>query len=301
MDFAVNYSKAAARLLRAGRIQMERFKCPAWPETIAEAQAQHPVYVHFPLRVGQGVGDAQDTETDAPPDWDKLAALLAQTDTPWINLHLGAAPEDHPDIPVLSVAPEHVARVGDALIRDVASVVARFGPERVVVENIFGYYGRHLRAAVLPETIRRVVAETGCGFLFDLSHARLAAAELGMDAEVYIAGLPLVRLREMHVTGVQTVDAAWVDFLRRGGIDESTVSRLAGRTIDHMPMTDADWDSFAWALAQIRARAWGTPGLVAFECGGIGGFYEVVMDAATLEEQAGRLYALVSGMPTSNH
>ncbi|HNT75242.1 MAG TPA: DUF692 family protein [Anaerolineae bacterium] len=293
MNFAVNYSQASARLLREGRIQMERFKCPAWPETIAEAQAQHPIYVHFPLRVGQGVGDAQDTETDARPDWDKFAALLAQTDSPWINLHLGASPEDHPDIPALSVAPEHVARVGDALIRDVAAVVARFGPERVVVENIFGYYGRHLRAAVLPETIRRVVEETGCGFLCDLSHARLAAEELGMTEQAYIGALPLARLREMHITGVQTFDAAWQECLRRGGIDESTVSRLAGRAIDHMPMTDADWDSFTWALAQIRAGGWATPGLVAFECGGIGGFYEVVMDEATLEEQAGRMYEMI--------
>jgi hypothetical protein len=134
--------------------------------------------------VGQGVGNAADTETDAPPDWDKFAALLARTDSPWINLHLGASPSDHPDVPLLSVAPEHVARVGDALIRDVAAVVARFGPS-ASSSRTSRLFGTHLRAAVLPETVAggEETAADSCA----ISHTRAAAEELGMTEQAFIA------------------------------------------------------------------------------------------------------------------
>ena len=36
MSFALNYSPCAAKLLRDGEIQVALFKCPEWPELIAE-------------------------------------------------------------------------------------------------------------------------------------------------------------------------------------------------------------------------------------------------------------------------
>ena len=66
---------------------------------IDELHTTYPLYVHFPLRVGKGIGDAIDTETQQKPDWDNLAALASQTQTPYFNVHLAPIPEDHPDIP----------------------------------------------------------------------------------------------------------------------------------------------------------------------------------------------------------
>ena len=294
MDFAVNYSKATAALLRAGKIQFDRFKCPAWPDLIARAQIQHPLYVHCPLRVGMGTGATEDSETGKAPDWKKYEAILVQTDTPWVSLHLGPKPEDHPDIPVASLLPEHIERVTEALIRDVSAVVARFGPERVVGENIFGYYGGHLWAATLPEVLWRVVEETGCGFLLDLSHAQLAAHDLEMDLRDYINTLPVKHIREIHVTGIQTFTGHWLEKARRAGVDIDTL-RFVDRPIDHLPMTEADWSMLEWMMPQIHSGAWAEPWVIAFECGGVGWIYEAVMDEATLAEQVPRLYTLVKG------
>ncbi len=36
-ELALNYSELAARLVRAGAIRIDRFKCPAWPDLVATA------------------------------------------------------------------------------------------------------------------------------------------------------------------------------------------------------------------------------------------------------------------------
>ena len=89
-----------------------------------------------------------------------------------------------------------------------------------------------MRPACLPEVVRRVIEETGCGLLLDLSHTRLAAQELGMDARDYISALPVERIHEIHVTGIQRFEGRWMDMVRRAGIKEEEVV-FAGQPIDH--------------------------------------------------------------------
>ncbi|MFO7537144.1 MAG: hypothetical protein R6X32_03690 [Chloroflexota bacterium] len=157
MEFAVNYSPPLVDLLRDGRITLDRFKCPAWPQAVAEAQAVHPCYVHLPLDVGRGMGGAIDGETKRPADWHKMESLLAQTDTPFVNLHLAAQTADYPDLSPDSTRPADIERVTENLVRDVTAVVKRFGAERVIVENLHGHAQTHLQAAYLPNVISAVI------------------------------------------------------------------------------------------------------------------------------------------------
>jgi len=291
VDLAVNYSHIAARLFDEGRIQVDRFKCPAWPETIAAVRARYAFYVHCPLRVGMGIGDAEDTETNRPGDWDKYTHLLAESAAPWVSLHIGSKPSDFPDIPAVSLAREHVDRVRAALLRDVAAVVKRLGAERVIVENLFGWNGYHLHACLLPEVIQAVVRETGCGFLLDLSHARMAARNLGLDEAAYVSALPLDRIREMHITGLQRFGEPWLSRARQAGASEKEIREFAGDgVIDHLPMTPADWPAYTWAMDRIHAGDWATPDIVAFEYGGVGGVFQAITDETVLLEQVPRLY-----------
>ena len=161
------------------------------------------------------------------------------------------------------------------------AVVARFGAERVVVENDHSG-GRNLPAAYRPDVICRLVEETGCGFLLDVAHARIAARHLGLDVRPYIEALPVGRIREMHITGVQFFDTAWAERLRQAGEDESVIRFCAGRWMDHLPMTEEDWDLAAWALDRIRSGAWARPWVVAFEIGGVGPFFGATTDAGAL-------------------
>jgi len=296
MEFAVNYSFAAADLLRQGQIQVDLFKCPAWPDLIASVQKVYPVYVHFSLRVGPGISNAIDMETGQPADWRKVETLLTQTNTPFINVHLAPSPEDYPDIPADTTEPEHIKMLTERMVQDVQAVVKRLGPERVIVENDHASRGRLLRPAHLPETIRRVVEESGCGFLFDLSHARLAAHDLNMDIGEYINGLPIEHIREIHVTGIQRVEGHWINMAQKLGVDADTIQAVAGQLVDHLPMTDEDWEFVAWAMEQVHKGVWGHPWAVTFEVGGVSGLYEAVAEKDVLAAQIPQLYALVKGV-----
>ena len=210
MQFAVNYSEAARELYLRGQIRPDYFKCPAWSELVLRARAAGPVYVHFPLRVGRGIGDAMDTETGRQADWRKVETLLTQTDTRQVNLHLAPLVGEHDRIPFDSAEAAHVEVVTEALIHDVQAVASRFGKEKVVLENSDDGRIGILRVALLPEVINQVVQETGCGFLLDISHARLAARRLRMDAREYLARLPNGMIQEIHLAGIQRFAGGWV-------------------------------------------------------------------------------------------
>jgi uncharacterized protein len=301
MNFAVHYSQAAAALVDAGRITPDFFKCPAWPELVATVQANYPLYVHFPLRVGQGIGDAIDTETRQPPDWLKVETLREETCTPFINVHLEPTTEDHPSIPADTTDPDHIEFLTDCLIRDLRAVIARFGPARVIAENVPDSDGC-LRPAYLPAVVRSVIEACDCGLLFDISHARRAAHALGMDAREYIALLPVERTREIHLSGIQQFDEQWIDMLRGAGVREATIAQFAGQWQDHLPFTDADWAFTAWSLEQIAGGRWGRPWIVSLEYGGVGPLWEAVTDSAILATQVPRLAAMVHacGVPETS-
>ena len=276
MRLAINYSPQAEALAASGAVNFDLFKCPpAWdpvvpehaPDLLARARAVRPIYLHFPLHAGNG--------SLRTTDWDQAEKALAQTGTPFINVHLQAHAQDFPDIPPDTTEAAHVQRILEALVQDVALVTARFGPDRVIVENVVyrGADGKVLLPCVDPAVIGEVVEETGCGFLLDLAHARLTASALDMDAQEYTARLPVARLRELHVTGAQPRD---------------------GRLRDSMPMGPEDWALIEWAMGRIGGGSWKRPWAAAFEYGGVGPGFEWRSEAGVIAEQLPRLKGLVT-------
>lgn len=297
MELAVNYSAAIADLVDHDLAVVDQYKCPAWPDLIEDLTSDrtgksHPLHIHFPLRVGMGTGGPINTETNTAPDWSKFEGLRAKTNTPWVSAHMGAQPEDHPGLTERPWS-EQITVITDALIRDIEPLVARFGPDHVVGENIFEYFGMHLRASVMPEVLCKVVETTGCGLLLDLSHARLAARDLGVDPRDYVDALPISRLREVHITGIQTFDDFWVTRLWNAGLDPDYIKKVEGQWIDHLPMTEDDWTFFDWALERIEDGAWREPEIIAFEYGGVGPWFEALTLREELEKQVPRLYEMV--------
>jgi len=304
VEFAVNYSAAAANLLREGRIEFDRFKCPAWPDLIATARELHAVYVHLPLRVGAGIGTAINTETRQPADWRQLEPLLSQTDTPQVNTHLAPLTDDFPGIPVATTEPAYIEALLAHALRDVQALVARFGPERVIVENADDGKGLILQPALQPDFIRRVVEEAGCRFLLDIAHARLAAHLLGLDARTYIARLPLGRISEIHLAGIQPFQGHWSTLMHQPGLSQEDLGWFAGlqpgQWMDHLPLLDGDWEFYAWAFEQIHRGRWEQPWILTLEHGGVGRLWELLTDQAALAEQVPRLSAMVKNPVADN-
>ena len=159
IKLAVNYSGATADLLRGGHVDFGYFKTPAWPDLIATAEALRPVDVHFPLLAGYGIDGALDGESRQSPDWGKIEALLAQTGTPLVNVHMVAPPTAYPGVPLDTGDPAHSDLITERLIADVSAVVRRFGAERVIAENNPPNADECLRPAYQPEVISRVVRD----------------------------------------------------------------------------------------------------------------------------------------------
>jgi len=289
MKFGLNYSTQAIALYDAGVIAPDVFKCPAWPDLIAQAKDHYPVYIHFPLSVGVGIGDAIDSETKQPADWRKHEKLLHDTNTPFLNVHLQAANE------ILKNAETtyDVEQTLENLIKDVESVVRRFGKETVIAENTFDIGPSPLHPAHLAETITQVIETTGCGFLFDLSHARLAAMRLDEDYHDYIARLPMQHTKEVHITGIQKINDYWIQRALDSGLSQAVLDEYMGPNgiflpngmTDHLPLSNEDWPVMAWAAAEIKAGKWGTPWVTSLECGGIGPFWEATFTKEEIKEQ----------------
>jgi uncharacterized protein (UPF0276 family) len=268
MDLAINYSTQAAMLLEQGKIELDRFKTMDWPDMIAAARRFRPVAVHFGLEAGNGRVKTL--------DWDAVARMLDDTGTPHLNLHLAPTIRDYPGIPVDQAAPEARAEIFKRMLKDVRRAVKRLGAERVIIENVpyRGPEDKVFRLAVEPETIQAIVAETGCGLLLDISHARIAAHSLGVAARDYMQRLPVSSLRELHFTGLHD---------------------LNGRLQDHLSILERDWPYLDWVLERIRLGEWSQPWLLAFEYGGIGEKFAWRSDPAVIEMQLPVLWQKIHG------
>src|SRR5688500_10946505 len=121
MRFALNYSPQATTLRAAGRIEIDVYKCPDWVDLVATAQQDHPVYIHFPIVAGRN--------TIPTLDLDAIESWIARTDTLHVNAHFA---------PRLTDLPEGIDRDGvvEHGVREMEILTRRFGPERVILENV---------------------------------------------------------------------------------------------------------------------------------------------------------------------
>ncbi len=284
MELAVNYSPLLAEMVRAGQVRVDRFKCPSWPDLIKEAIQTLPVYVHFPLVIGYSLDCAVDAETKQPADLEQVADLLDMTGTRYVNTHFAPGAKYYPSIPIDSRDPRHINQVVAGTLRDLEPLIRRFSAERVLVENIINEYG-WLTMSTLPEVIARVLEETGCGFLFDLSHARMVARRLGLDARAYSAAMPVEKIREIHITGIQLMEGEILKRIQSVQHSNGLGGVIPGQWMDHFPMTTEDWTEFDWLMKQLAGGKWGRPWTIAYECGGVGGFWEMVADREMYQEQ----------------
>ncbi|MEN8173430.1 MAG: DUF692 family multinuclear iron-containing protein [Chloroflexota bacterium] len=273
MKFAINYSPQAAVLIESGKIKIDYFKTPPWPDMIAEAEKLSPVAIHFNIRTA-GI------EAMRAKDWDAVEAFLSSTSTAYVNTHLSVWAKEMPHIPVDDPPTQaHKDEVIERMLADLALMTARFGADRIIAENV-PYHSEqnyHLRACIEPGVISGVIDQAGCGFLLDISHALISAHYIGMDPKSYMENLPVKALRELHFTGIHS----WDGYLQ-----------------DHQSILEQDWPWLDWVVEKVKTGAWGQPDLLAFEYGGTGDFFERFSDSAVIVEQVPRLYQICHGLET---
>lgn len=246
MQLAINYSPQASALLDRGVVHFDLYKCPDWDDVLAEARKQRPAYVHFPLHAGSG--------RMQQADWRRIEAYLEQTSTHYVNIHLAPHIGQFPGLHLDSDDRQWLDPMAERVIRDIELAIREFGRSRIILENVpYDPDPQYMipRLATLPEFVTRVVDATGCGFLLDIAHARIAALYLEMGAYDYLDAMPVEGLREVHITGTafDEQDAFWKD---------------------HTPMSEDDWALAEYVLVRIGRGEWHYPEIVALEYGGVG-------------------------------
>jgi uncharacterized protein len=269
MKLAINYSESAEYLVKEGQIELDLFKCPDWQWMVKKASQVLPVIVHFDLQVGN---------RNLPyTDWQAIDQLFGSTHTLYINLHLEPGRKHHPDIPPDSPDPIDEEKIIDRILREIQPILKRYSAEQIIIENAIYRRsgGKIIRPGVVPRVFQRVFEEINCGLLLDISHARISARSLGMDEREYISNLPIVRLKEIHFTGLHNIN---------------------GKLVDHLPVLEEDWPILEWVLGEIKSGRFSRPWLFVFEYGGVGEKYVDRSNSEVIADQVPRLFEKISSM-----
>ncbi len=289
MEFAVNYSEPLARLLANDVVKIDRIKCPAWPDLIEKAMAIMPCYVHLPLNIGNGIGDAFNSETNEKVDRDFIEGLIKKTNTPMINLHLSPQKTVYPDLSSDPYDASSVEQILEAASIDLEAIIRRWGKEMLLVENPFPDT-RGIAVSIRPDLINTLVESYDVGFLFDISHARLGARKLDMPEMDYVMSLPLKHTAEIHLTGIGTIEGEFAEKLLENKPKDFEIKDYLGKEIDHQSMSRDDFDFLERIYSLISDGVIRQPWIASMEHGGIGPFWELSLDEETLAVQLPTLY-----------
>ena len=174
-----------------------------------------------------------------------VSKIIDLTNPPYLSTHLEAALNFFP----LSKKKQH--RFDEELKQEMLErflnsieLVKEATGLPLLLEN-FPYYSwwRHYKLGSDPSFITEVCETGDCGFLLDIAHARCSAWNFGISVERYLEALPLSRLTEIHLTGVN---------LREEGIRDT-----------HTKLSDEDYQLLNFVLEKTN------PVILTIEYGGL--------------------------------
>jgi uncharacterized protein (UPF0276 family) len=173
-----------------------------YPAALSRVAERWPVVTHG-LSLSAGASDP------APSGYLKeLRAETTRLGSPWHSDHLcltSAGPLMLHELVPLKQSTANARRAADAFVRarDVLGIP-------MLVENITWY--AHPGRMEIPEAafITEVLERGDLGFLLDVNNVWVNAKNHGFDPKEFIAGLPLERVRQIHVAGHTRLDSGLI-------------------------------------------------------------------------------------------
>ncbi len=168
---------------------------------------------------------------------------LVQTRAPWLSVHIGFAAATvayeggmRPTSPPLGRDETLDTMIGN--VRTLADLLE----VPLLLENLDDQPSGAYAHICEPAFVRELLEASDTYLLLDLAHAQVSADRQGTDVTTYLAGLPLERVRQLHVSGPRLRDGVLVDA--------------------HEPLRDADvrlvqemlWATTPWALTLEYGR-----------------------------------------------
>lgn len=141
--------------------------------------------------IGKNGSNIADGNFFADRDLDMQRRYYEISKTPYISMHINSAVE-----PILD------SKKAILEIKENVSRLTKEFNKSVILENVpASYENTETNFYSNPNFISDVISETGCGFLFDIGHARKAAEVFNVSFEEYISMLPMNKVVEIHLAG----------------------------------------------------------------------------------------------------
>jgi uncharacterized protein (UPF0276 family) len=160
---------------------------------LRKVRERYPVVLHG-VSLSLGSVDPLDTTY-----LNGLAALAAETEPAWISDHLcwssygGHTGHDLWPLPFTEESLAHVAR-------RVQAVQERLG-RRILIENVSSYLEYAHSTISEWEFLAELARRADCGLLLDVNNVFVSAHNHGFDPEAFLAGIPVERVKQIHLAG----------------------------------------------------------------------------------------------------
>lgn len=139
----------------------------------------------------------------------KLAGLVELIQPPWFSDHICFTRSGGISIGHLAPLP-FTREAADTLVRNIKRVKERIQVP-LILENIT--YDVRLPGSEMsePEFIRRVLEESDCGLLLDVTNLYINSVNLGLDWRRFLDDLPVERVVQLHFVGSRKREGRLID------------------------------------------------------------------------------------------
>ena len=226
IQLTAKLSDGLVELVQSGAVQIDGVEANPWfdVEQIRAYRRQLPgwtFYFHH--------GDLVSRLKWVPGTADLLREYIECTQTPWLSFHCSLLPPGYVSIGTKLgwyLLPPNAARAVRSFVAGVEKLRDLNLP--ILLENMPAFPTRKYAFETSAGNISEILAETGAHLLLDLAHARVVASVFGWDVHEYLGGLPLEKVRQIHVSGPRA---------RKGALYDA-----------HEELGEEDYRLLAWAL-----------------------------------------------------
>jgi hypothetical protein len=160
---------------------------------LERARAHYPLSLHG---VGLGLGSVEPLDR---VHLERVKRAVQRFEPALVSEHAcwGHAGGEHFNdllpLPYTEEAVEHLA----ARVRQVQDFLGR----QILVENLSSYFAYCASRLTEWEYLAAVVERSGCGLLLDVNNVYVNSINVGLDADRFIANVPLAAVQEIHLAG----------------------------------------------------------------------------------------------------
>ena len=230
IQLTAKLSDGLIELVQSGAVWIDGVEANPWLD-VEQIRAYRRQFPEWPFYFHHG--DLVSRLRWAPGTGERLREYIEATKTPWLSFHCSLLPPGYVTVGTKLgwyLPSPNPARVIERFVAGVNKLREFNLP--ILLENMPAFPTPKYAFETSVENISEILARTGAGLLLDLAHARVVASVFGLNVHDYLAGLPLERMRQIHISGPRA---------KRGLLYDA-----------HEDLREADYELLGWVLVRRK-------------------------------------------------